>query len=325
MTIWNETDPIKIEKKRITRTANAIGVAFLIGFIGVAVVQLSILKFIPSEIVATDGFMWLVQIVLSALMFTVPFIIMTVPMNTRVSVACSFKKVQKGVLLPTVFCGMGVCAVANVLGSITTSVFYSLGFSDPNSALTADASEGLLLPLIAVLAGAFLPGLIEEFALRGIILGALKKFGYSFSIIVSAVLFGIMHGTLSQMPFAFIMGLYLGFVTIRTGSLWPAVVIHIINNLFAFLLESVSSVANAKSMVIINLLYFVVMFSLGLIGVLLSRKNDFFTMPETKTEETKLTLSQKLKTFFSSLGVILTIVYVALEIVLTQLIKVLQL
>ena len=322
MTIWNETDPIKIEKKRISRTANAIGLAFLIGFIGSTALQLSIMKVLSPEIIGSDGFMWLLQIVLSAIMFTLPFIIMTTAMNTRVSVACSFKKVEKGLLLPTVLCGLGVCVVANVLGGVTTSVFNSLGFTDTNTQLNTDASGGVLLPIIAVLAGAFLPGLIEEFALRGIVLGALKKFGLSFAIIASSAMFSIMHGTFSQMPFSFVIGLYLGFVTIRTGSMWPAIVIHILNNFFAFVFESLSSVVDGNVMSVVNLLYFLVLAVLGFFGLYLGRKTDLFTLPIE--EESKLTLSQKLKTFFSSAGIILTIVFVGLEILLAQIIKVLN-
>lgn len=323
MTIWNEQDPKKIEKKRITRTANAIGFAFLIGYIGTTALQFFLTKVVPSEILSADGFMWLLQIVLSTLIFTIPFIIMTSGMNTRVSVACSFKKVESGLFLPIVLCGMGVCMVANVLGSVTTSIFYSLGFTDANSSLNSDASGGLILPIIAILAGAFLPGLIEEFALRGIVLGSLKKFGFGFAIISSSVMFGLMHATFSQMPFAFIIGLYLGFSVIRTGSMWPAVIIHILNNLFAFLTESLASVVSDKSISIINIIYFLLMATLGFLGIYIGRKKDIFSLTEEETDS-KLTLSEKLKAFFSSVGIILTIIYVAFEILLVQIMRVLN-
>ena len=324
MTIWNENDPIKIEKKRIVRTANAIGLAFILGTVVSTVLQFFVVKSVPNEILTSKGGIWAVQILFSTFIFTLPFIFMTPAMNTRVSVACNFKKAEKGLLLPIVLMGLGVCVVANTLGSTTASIFYSLGFSDPETNLSASASDGILLPIISVLGGACLPGLIEEFALRGIVLGALKKFGNSFAIIASAFLFSIMHSTFSQMPFAFIIGIYLGFAVVRTGSMWPAIIIHTLNNLFAFLTETCASVLTEKNITIINILYCLLMVALGFVGLYLSREKDVFTMREIEGEA-KLTLSQKLKVFLSSAGIISYIVIIALQIVLLQIMKVLGL
>ena len=73
---------------------------------------------------------------------------------------------------------------------------------------------------------AIVPAVFEEFAFRGVVLNKLRKFGDSYAIIMSAVLFGLMHGNLSQIPFAFILGLVIGFIAVKTNSIIPGILIH---------------------------------------------------------------------------------------------------
>lgn len=74
--------------------------------------------------------------------------------------------------------------------------------------------------------------LTEEPLVRGLILGGFAlRYGARKAIVYSALLFGAMHLNLWQFPGAFGMGLFAGWLTLRTGSLWPAVAIHLLNNL----------------------------------------------------------------------------------------------
>lgn len=77
--------------------------------------------------------------------------------------------------------------------------------------------------------GLFAP-VFEEILFRGLILRALQPYGKKFAVFASAFLFGIFHGNIVQSPFAFIVGLVLGYVTVEYSMLW-AIVLHMINNL----------------------------------------------------------------------------------------------
>lgn len=66
--------------------------------------------------------------------------------------------------------------------------------------------------------------------MRGIVLKAMQPFGEMTAIIVSSVLFGMMHMNPMQFPGAACIGLLLGYLTVRTKSLIPAILAHIINN-----------------------------------------------------------------------------------------------
>ncbi len=72
----------------------------------------------------------------------------------------------------------------------------------------------------------------EELLFRGAIEGHFLKQGKSpvFAIVVSSLFFGIIHGNPAQMPFAFLIGLLLGWLFYRTGSVVPGFICHVINN-----------------------------------------------------------------------------------------------
>ena len=76
----------------------------------------------------------------------------------------------------------------------------------------------------------------EEAALRGAVLrsllGAFKS--HWAAIAISAAAFAIVHGNPAQMPHAFLMGLLLGWMYYRTGSILPGVVLHWVNNTVAY-------------------------------------------------------------------------------------------
>jgi hypothetical protein len=55
-------------------------------------------------------------------------------------------------------------------------------------------------------------------------------------IAVSAALFALIHFNPAQMPHAFVIGLLLGWMYQRTGSLAPAIAFHWANNTVAYLL-----------------------------------------------------------------------------------------
>ncbi len=47
---------------------------------------------------------------------------------------------------------------------------------------------------------------------------------------MTSVVFGLMHGNFTQVPFAIIAGVALGFVRVKTGSMWPSMILHFLNN-----------------------------------------------------------------------------------------------
>lgn len=86
----------------------------------------------------------------------------------------------------------------------------------------------------------------EELIFRGYILQTLRPYGKKFAICFSAFLFGAFHGNLLQTPYAFLMGLVLGYVTLEYHIGW-SVALHMFNNLvLADLLTRLTSGLSAQ-------------------------------------------------------------------------------
>lgn len=77
--------------------------------------------------------------------------------------------------------------------------------------------------------------ILEEIMFRGIILdGFLKNYKPWQAILVSAFMFGAIHGNLAQGIGAFGIGIVLGWLYWKTNSIWPAILLHFVNNGVAF-------------------------------------------------------------------------------------------
>ena len=82
---------------------------------------------------------------------------------------------------------------------------------------------------------AILAPLLEEVLFRGAIQGVLMRyFGRPWpAIIVSALVFGIFHLNPVQIVYATLLGIVLGWIYYRTGSLLSVIVGHVLNNSLA--------------------------------------------------------------------------------------------
>lgn len=105
--------------------------------------------------------------------------------------------------------------------------------------LEAIISQTPLWQLILIMA--LLPAVCEEATFRGFILSGFRRLGHpARAVVFSALLFGFAHGFLQQTIITFLVGLIVGFVAIRSGSLLPAMVFHLIHNTLAVSLTRVN-------------------------------------------------------------------------------------
>jgi membrane protease YdiL (CAAX protease family) len=91
---------------------------------------------------------------------------------------------------------------------------------------------------VVVLLIAVQPGIVEELAFRGVILGGLRHaLSTTETVVVSAALFMIIHLAVPSFPHLLVMGLALGWLRVRSGSLYPGMLLHFLHNLFVVLTE----------------------------------------------------------------------------------------
>ena len=128
---------------------------------------------------------------------------------------------------------------SGALSLIDEAGLFSSQFQYMEEVLSPLGSGSVIMSIITI--GIVAP-FAEEFLFRGIIYNTLKKkISIKWTIIIQAVLFGIFHGNLIQGSYATLLGIVFGYVTYKTKSLWPAVIIHMVNNLIATMFMYVPS------------------------------------------------------------------------------------
>ena len=89
---------------------------------------------------------------------------------------------------------------------------------------------GLLIFTIVVIAPLF-----EELVFRGVLLPVLsREFGVSLGIVISALVFGIAHLSIGELPPLFVLGIGLAILRLSTGRLFPCVLMHSLWNGITF-------------------------------------------------------------------------------------------
>lgn len=78
------------------------------------------------------------------------------------------------------------------------------------------------------------PAICEEIMFRGYIQRQFERsIGIVGAIVLTGIIFGLYHLRLTQVLPLALIGIYLSYLTWKTGSLWPAIIVHFLNNAFS--------------------------------------------------------------------------------------------
>ncbi|MDE6596938.1 MAG: CPBP family intramembrane metalloprotease [Oscillospiraceae bacterium] len=128
------------------------------------------------------------------------------------------------------------------------------------------------------LGAVFLAPIGEELIYRGIVLRCSAKISQRFAIFFSAFIFGIMHGNPYQFVLGFLLGIPLAMVTLKTGSIVPAIICHMTNNLMASVSEVVGYF-NEEISYVIPFIMLVIFFIIGIIVLISAAVNGRIKFP----------------------------------------------
>ncbi|MBR6902797.1 MAG: CPBP family intramembrane metalloprotease [Clostridia bacterium] len=226
------------------------------------------------------------QIILSLFLFTVPFVICAMISGEKISEIAGLRKPKSNRLAYFLF-GVGFCSFANIAVSQMSRIFDLFGI---NYSVPEDKNpEGVFGFILVLISTVIVPAIVEEFSMRGIVIGLLKPFGSSFAIFASAAVFGLIHGNFNQIPFAFMVGLVLGFIRIKTDSLVICMAVHGLNNLIAVITSYAESLpANIRNT--IYTVYIMLALTFAILGVALIKEKNAFSLkrPETVMSTKKI-------------------------------------
>lgn len=102
-----------------------------------------------------------------------------------------------------------------------------------NQLLSARGTGEFLKKLILF---CILPAIAEEVYFRGFCQTSLThRIGIRPAIVLTALLFALAHGNVWYLHLYFGLGLFLGWLFEKTGSLWPPIIAHFLNNTWTYI------------------------------------------------------------------------------------------
>ncbi|MBP1548997.1 MAG: CPBP family intramembrane metalloprotease [Oscillospiraceae bacterium] len=149
-----------------------------------------------------------------------------------------FSKIQ----LPAVDCVIAVLAVLGLQG-FSLLVQYGImsitqmsGINEATAAMFT-FSDNMAQNVIMVIYFVFIAAITEELLCRGLVLKLFSPVSKKFAVVASAVLFGVMHGNFNQMFNGFLLGLVIGYVAVKSKSIWIPIICHMVANTNAMVLS----------------------------------------------------------------------------------------
>jgi len=98
-----------------------------------------------------------------------------------------------------------------------------------------DGGYGLYVVFLSI---CIQPAIIEELTFRGIFLTTLeRKFSTFDSIMISAVLFVLVHFAFGSLIHLLLIGILTGYLRVASGSLIPCIILHFFHNFYTLLYE----------------------------------------------------------------------------------------
>lgn len=174
----------------------------------------------------------------------VPALVALLLLRRPVAASLGVRAVDRGIVMVAVCGGAALWAASLGLLEVQSVVWPpSEAFLDTFRQLhEALRPHGALDAVFSVAAIAVFPAACEEILFRGVVLPALvRPLGAIGAVLGSAVLFGAIHldyagdaAAFTRIPFAILVGIGLGLLRVRTGSLVPPVVAHAVLNAITF-------------------------------------------------------------------------------------------
>lgn len=208
-------------------------------------------------------------------------------------------------VLPAVLAGLGFCMLGNIINSYITMFFSNMDveFTSPEIPM-AEGVSGIILTFFRV---AVTAGVIEELCFRGHVMGNLRFYGDGFAVAASAIMFALLHGNMVQAPFALMAGTVLGYLSVKTGTIWTGIIIHVLNNSISLVTYYLGKHLGEQELLAVYALLLYGLIFIGAIsfGLFLLRSKDYRISLGAST----LTTAEKVRAYFLNIPMIVAIAY----------------
>lgn len=185
-------------------------------------------------------------------------------------------------------------AVSYVI-AIISMYFSEAGITIPEADFSYTDTSFLAF-FFQILYGVVIAPLAEETIYRGLTIHLLKPYGKGMAVIISSLVFGLMHGNISQAVNAFFFGLVMGTIAVSCNSIVPTIAVHMLNNALAQI-PDIAEIMGSDTLYDIYLAFAILMLVLGLLVIFAYHKK--IRLP--KDEGCVLRHSERYKTAMLSL------------------------
>jgi len=246
----------------------------------------------------------------------IPFVIIAALLKQNPFSFIPMKIHHADLILPAIVFGLFLSVVGGFYSGYFQSLLQLIGLQVQLAQFSSFPNNIPALILYFIQLSVLAP-LCEEFIFRGLILQNLRKYGNFFAILVSSVMFGIVHGNLSQTPFAFVVGVALAITVIETGSIWVSVLIHCLINSTSLIFDSISYYYTGDLSNRLYNVYILAVLVLTVFIVIMLRKKRYFRTAFSHYSKSTLPVPTAVGAFVKTPGCIFFIIAYAIIVVLS--------
>ncbi len=210
---------------------------------------------------------------------------------------------------------LGVMLAVNSISSMIQLLFSSVfGLPAVESASLPESIMGQILYFVSV---CIIVPVMEEVFFRGGVQKILQPFGVGLSLIVTTVIFTLLHARVEDFLTVFLLGLVLGYVFQICKSVWPCVVLHFANNFVVFLMLLSQEILDSTVAFAVTVWTIVVCIALAFAAVWMIRikhLGKYMFWRKEKNEPIKTRLEKLIKTPMFLLAVIAVVIQFGLHV-----------
>lgn len=233
-------------------------------------------NFIDLKILETTTFYKIFTTILSPISFILVFLFISLKSKVNIKAVKTEKMNFVSVLTIIVIsfaCLFLISPIINVYDSFLTSI----GVKEQTLPISLDSPLKLIYLIFSL---GILAPISEEFVFRGIIFNGLKEKGLKNAVLISSLLFMLMHLSLHQTIYQFLLGIVLAMIYYYTQNIFASILVHFINNTFVLLINYFSpSFFDYRFLTVNYIILALVLFVVGVIIIynllrVLKHKNE---------------------------------------------------
>lgn len=214
--------------KQTKRHFSKLGLMFLLGTLiiyGVQIAASAIAGVINPDLLNSTAYALLITMIP---MYVIAMPLMALLIHTVPAVSLEKKKMTAGQWILAFLMCYGGTYVSNYIGVILTQIIGIIkGSPVSNTILEIATSSNVWVNFFIMVICA---PIAEELLFRKMIIDRTVKYGEATAILFSGLMFGLFHGNLNQFVYAFVLGLFFGFIYVKTGNVLYTIFLHMLVN-----------------------------------------------------------------------------------------------